>query len=185
MVLVREKTIEEIESKLKTLITDLNKIAYLESALKENFTYDIKRKIWDYLVRLYGERKMYDKAGKAMAARAGIDISFRDKIESYLKAGELYAKAGKIEESENMFARAMRDANFEQKQRIKLAMKNIFIVSAHDLEKQGKKTSAVEFYERLIKMDLDVLEKKEIKEKLLSTYKAMGKFRDVKLLEGI
>ena len=185
MVLVREKTINEIEVKLSGMQTALNKIAYLESALKEKFTYEIKRRIWDWLVELYEERKMFDKAGKAMAARAGIDISVREKIESYLKAGELFAKAGKLEDAEHMFIRASRDAGWGEKQKVKLAMKNIFLMSARDLERGGKKASSARFYEKLIKMDLDVLEKQEVKDKLLEVYKSLGKFRDVRLLEGI
>lgn len=182
---IQEKTIEDIEYKLSGMTTSLNKIAYLESALKSGFSFEIKRWIWETLVELYESEKMYEKAAQAMREKSEIEISFREKIETLLKAGELYAKAGKIEDSEHMFVRAMRDADLEQKQKIKLAMKNIFMVSAHDLEKAGKKATAAKFYEILIKMDLDVLEKKEIKDKLLEVYKSLGKFRDVKLLEGL
>jgi len=84
-----------------------------------------------------------------------------------------------------MFIRALRDANFEQKQRIKLAMKNIFLVNAEELEKKDKKASSVQFYERLLKMPLDDLEKKEIKRKLILIYTSLGKFREAKLVEGI
>ncbi len=182
---VKEKTVEEIEAKLSQMNTDLNKIAYLESVLKSDFTFEIKRFILEKLAELYEERAMFGKSAKAMSLKAGIEISFREKIESYMKAGELYAKSGKIEDAEKMFISALRDSNIEQKQKIKLARKNIYLVSAHALEKKGKRVNALKFYERLIKMKLDDLEKKEIKEKLISTYKSLGKFRDVRLLEGI
>jgi len=41
---IRETTIEEIEKKLVGMQTDLNKIGYLESAVKETgFSFEIKR----------------------------------------------------------------------------------------------------------------------------------------------
>jgi len=44
---VREKTIEEMETKLLSMNTALNKISYLESALKAvGGSFEIKRFIW-------------------------------------------------------------------------------------------------------------------------------------------
>lgn len=182
---IRERTIEEIEAKIALMTTSLNKIAYLESALKEGFTFDIKQQLWKILAELYEERRMFDKAGKAMMNKAVIDFTFKDKIESYLSAAELYAKAGRVDDAENMFVRAMRDASEEQKQKIRLARKNIYFVSAQDLEKRFKKASALKFYEILIKMPLDDIEKNSVKEKLIKTYHALGRFNDARLLEGV
>jgi tetratricopeptide (TPR) repeat protein len=182
---VREKTFEELKAKLSEMKTDLNKIDYLESAMKGGFSLEINRFIWDSLSDLYEGMGMFEKAAKSMASRAGLDTSYRDKIETYLKAGEFYAKAGKIHEAENMFVRATRNATVEQKAQIALAMRNIFRVSAKALEDKGKKAHALKFYERLIKMKLEDIEKKEIKEKLVFTYKALGRFKDAELLEGI
>jgi tetratricopeptide (TPR) repeat protein len=183
---VREKTIEEIESKLSQMNTDLNKLSYLESALREqSFNYETKRFLWGQTSDLYKERKMYEKAAKAMANKASTEITIKDRIESFLSAAELHAKCGKIEESENMFIKAAREANVEQIEKIKLAKKNIYIVFAKELEKNNKKASAVKFYEKLIKMRIDPIEKTLIKEKLLTTYKSLGMFREAKLLEGI
>lgn len=183
MVDVKEKTKEEIEEKLETMNTDLNKIVYLESAMKKNFTMEIKRFLLNKLVELYAERGMYDKAGKSMAVKAGIDITFREKIDSYIRAGEMYAKAGKIEDAEYMFERALRESS--EKESIRMAMKNVYFISAQELERKGKKTSALKFYERLIKMSLNDMEKKDIKKKLIDNYKSLGRFRDADLLEGV
>jgi len=59
------------------------------------------------------------------------------------------------------------------------------LVSAQELESKGKKASAVKFYEKLIKMKIEEVEKVEIKMKLISTYNALGMFREAKLLEGV
>jgi hypothetical protein len=69
--------------------------------------------------------------------------------------------------------------------RVKLARKNIYLLSAKELENKGRKASAVKFYEKLIKMNLEDIEKTVIKEKLMGTYKSLGMFREMRLLEGI
>jgi hypothetical protein len=95
MIDVRESTIEEIEVRLDEMQTPLNKIAYLESALKESgFSFEIKRFIWQKLSELYEERKMYEKAGKAMANKAGVEVGVKDKIENYIQAAEFYSRSG-------------------------------------------------------------------------------------------
>ena len=128
---------------------------------------------------------MFERAAKAMANKAGIEVSFRDKIDSYVTAAELYSRVGKVDDADDMFVQAGRDANSEQKMKIKLARKNIYLISARELERKGKKASAAKFYEKLIKMNLENVEKLEIKHKLLLTYNALGMFREAKLLEGL
>lgn len=183
---IKEKSIEEIKSRLLVMQTDLNKIIYLESALRETgFTFEMKRFIWKELGGLYAERKMFEKAAKAYSNKAGVEITIRDKIDSCVSSAEFFSRAGKVDDADEMFFRALREANPEQKNRINLAKKNIYLVCAKDLEKKGKKATAMRFYEKLIKTSLDDVEKKEIKDKLISTYKALGHFREAKLLEGI
>jgi len=185
-VFVREKTIDEISEKLLGINTILSKINYLESALKEvGFSFEIKRFLWKELSNLYEERRMYEKAAKVMANKASVEVSIREKIESYISAAELYSRAGKVEDSEHMFVRALREGDLGQKLRIKLARKNVYLICAKELESKGKKASAVKFYEKLLKMDLDVFERDQIKEKLIVTYKALGLFREARLLEGV
>jgi len=178
---VKENTLEEIQKKLETIETDLNKIDYLESALKNtSSSFEIKKFIWGELAKLYSERKMFEKAAKAMSNKAGIEASFREKIEDYLYAAELFVKAGKIEDAEEIFIRATRNSNSEDKAKIKLARKNIYLVSARELESGGKRAGAAKFYEKIIKMNLDEIEKSEIKNKLLKSYKALGMFREAR-----
>jgi tetratricopeptide (TPR) repeat protein len=114
-----------------------------------------------------------------------MEITFRNKIDSYIGAAEFYSRAGKVDDAEEMFIRASREATTEQRMNINLAKKNIYMVCANDLEKLGKKASALKFYDKLIKTGLDDIEKGKIKEKLISTHKALGHFREARLLEGI
>jgi len=182
---IKERTIEEIKAKLENMNTELNKLSYLEIALREaGLSYEIKRFLLEEAASLYEIRKMHEKAAKAMATKASIDVTTKDKIEAYLKAAEMYSKAGKIDFAEEIFLRASREANNEQRAKIGLAKKNIYSRFAKELETQGKKASALKFYEKLIKMEIDPLEKQIIKKRLTEIYKGLGMFREAKFLEG-
>jgi tetratricopeptide (TPR) repeat protein len=182
---VREQTIEEIQERLKKMSTDFNKLDYLESAVKTgSYSFEIKRFLYGELASIYEERKLYEKAVKAMANKAASGVMKKEKIEDFMAAAELYAKLGRIEEAENMFLGASREATIPEKAGVTLARKNIYLVTAKNLEAKGKKASAVAFYEKLLKMKLDESEKEEIKRTLLDRYKALGRFREARMLEG-
>lgn len=183
---IKDRSIKEVDEQLSKMNTDLNKIYFLEKILKNpKPSLDYKRYVLEKISELNENRKMYEKAARYMLQKATIEIASKDKMESYLKAAELYATAGKLEDSEQMFVRAKRECRLEEQGKIELAKKNIFITFAEELEKKGKKASASKFYEHLIKMKLEPQEKQNIKEKLISTYKALGLFREIKLIEGL
>lgn len=180
---VRERTIEEMEVKLGSMATALNKIVYLESALKQvGGSFEIKRFIWGELARLYEEKKMFERAARALGSLASMEPMFRERMDFYVMAAELFCRIGKIEDADEMFGRAMRDAGSMDKEKVKLARKNVYSGAAQELERKGKRASAVKFYEKLIKMRLDDIEKDEIREKLRISYNALGMFREARLL---
>ena len=183
---IKDRSIKEIDEQLTNMNTDLNKIYFLETLLKNpRPSLDYKRYILEKISELNEGRKMYERAAKYMLQKATIEIASKEKMESYLKAAELYAMAGKLEDSEQMFLRAKRECKPEEQGRIELAKKNIFLTFAQDLENKGKKASASKFYEHLVKMKLEPAQKQIIKEKLIRTNKALGLFRDIKAIEGL
>jgi len=180
---VRETNIEEMEAKLATMGTALNKIIYLESALKAvGGSFEIKRFLWRELARLYEERKMFERAARALGNLAGMEPMFRERMDSYVMAAEMFCRIGKISDAEDMFVRAGRDVTGEGKAKVLLARKNVYFGAATELEQKGKRASAVKFYEKLIKMKLDDVERDEILDKLRVSYKALGMFREARLL---
>lgn len=183
VVQVREKTIEEMEGKLATMATALNKIVYLESALKAvSGSFEIKRFIWGELARLYEERKMFERAARALGTLASMEPMFRERMDSYVMAAELFCRMGKIVDAEDMFVRAGRDVTGSGKAKVLLARKNVYFAFARELEGRGKRASAVKFYEKLIKMKLEAPEREDVLEKLRVSYKALGMFREARLL---
>jgi tetratricopeptide (TPR) repeat protein len=182
---VREKTIEEMEVKLASMGTALNKISYLESALKVvNGSFEVKRFLWRELARLYEERKMSERAARALGNLASMEPMFKDRMDSYVMAAEMFCRIGKITDAEDMFARVARDAGKADREKVVLARKNIYFGFARDLEEKGKRASAVKFYEQLVKMRLENVEKEEVVEKLRVAYKALGMFREARLLSS-
>ncbi|MCK4997590.1 hypothetical protein KAS08_04760 [Candidatus Pacearchaeota archaeon] len=180
---IREHTLEAIEDRLNSMNTALNKINYLESALTTpGFSFELKRFLFGMLANLYEERKMFERAAKSMSDKANVEVGDRERIDSYVNAAELYSKAGKIRDADEMFSRAIRNTTPEGNAKVKLARKNIYFAIANELERRGRKASAIKFYEKLIKMNLEDIDKKDVKEKLISTYNCLGMFREAKLL---
>jgi len=185
MVQVKESGYQEVKAKFESLVTDLTKMEYLESALKlSDVSMDVKKFAYLMLTDLYEKRLMFDKAAKVMCAKAGYDITFREKIDSYLRAAELYAKSGNILLAEDMFLRATREGNSEQQAKVALARKNIYFSVANEMEKRARMANAVKFYEHLLTLKLDELEKSLIKKKLLEYYKKVGRFNDARMVEA-
>ena len=167
---VKERTLREVEEKVKSMTSDLSKISYMESALKENLTFDVKRFLYSKLAEIFSLRKMFDRAALAVANKIAITTTFREKIETYVQAGELFAKAGRVVDSEHMFAKAIGEGNTTEKQITRKKMKDVFLREAQELENAGKRASSVIFYERLLGMGLDEKDRQDIKQKILPVY---------------
>ena len=182
---VRERSIEGMREKLSSMATALNKIVYLESALKAvGGDFDIKRFIWRELAGLYGERKMFERAARAFGTLGDMEPMFRERMDSYVMAAEMFCKVGKVAEADDMFIRAARDIDEVNKRKVALARKNVYFGFARELESKGKRASAVKFYEKLIKMRLEDVERADVVDKLKESYKALGMFREARLLGG-
>ena len=180
---IREKSVDEMKVKLGSMGTALNKINYLESALSvSGGSFETKRFIWGELARLYEERKMFERAARALGNLASMEPMFRERMDSYVMAAEMYCRVGKSVDADEMFNRAARDAGDVDKRKIILARKNVYFGFARDLEAKGKRASAVKFYEKLVKMKLEDVEREEVVEKLRVSYKALGMFREARLL---
>ena len=182
---ILEKTKEEFTTKLKTMNTPLIKINYIEDALKGNIAIAARAHLGDLLTELYIDMKMYDKAARAISNKASVATTFKEKAELYIRAGELMARAQRLEDAEGMFVKALREATEPQQAIIKKMMKNALLKVANELYVGGRKSGSIKFYERIIKLPLDGAEKSEVKAKLMAMYKNMNRYSDMKILEGI
>lgn len=180
---VVEKTIPEIENKINSISTDLSKISYIESALKTNLTFDVKRFLYDYLAKVFSERKMFDKAAISISNKVAITTTIKEKIQAYIQSGELFVKALRLFDAEYMFNKAIVESPSSEKDKIREKLKESFLEEAKNLELSGKKASCIQIYEHLLRITLSNPEKELVKQKLIPLYKSVGKFSEAKTLE--
>jgi tetratricopeptide (TPR) repeat protein len=180
---VIEKTIPEIESKINSISTDLSKISYMESALKANLTFDIKRFLYDKLSELYLRKKMFDKAAISISKKIAITTTLKEKVQACIQSGELFIKALKLFDADYMFNKAILESPTSEKEQIKIKQKNAILEEAEKIEMSGKKASCIQLYEYLLKITPNNLEREQIKQKIIPIYKSLGKFSEAKALE--
>lgn len=180
-----EKKLEFVKQKLSECRTLYNQLAYLEGIAREDLDIVVKKFIYIKLVELYISKGMFDKAAKAMKGKAALNTLYRELVEDYGKAGELYIKAGRIDEGKEMFSRALTEANAQQANELRMTMKNILFTQAKELETKHRTSAAVKYYEETLRIpNLNEVEKEEVKNKLRGTYKSLGMFRELKMLDG-
>jgi len=182
---ILEKSKEEFANKLKTMNTPLIKINYIEDALRGTIDIAARAYLGDILTELYVEMKMFDKAARALSNKASVSTTFKDKMELYCRAGDLMAHAQRLEEAEGLYVKAMREVTEPMQLVIKKRMKDAFLKVANEMWVGGRKSGAIKFYEKLIKMPLDANEKAGVKDKMMEMYKNMGRFSEMKILQGI
>lgn len=185
MVQVLETTLEQVKEKIAGMRTNFNKADYLESAFKKDLSIDIQRFALETLASIYDQDRMYAKAARAMSNKARFDPTFKERIVSYLRAAEFFCMGGTIDDAEEMFNRAVREANEVEKKNILQKRKEMYFTYAEKLEKQGKRSSTLKFYEKLIKIKLDDTEKEKVKEKLVKSYRLLGLFKEADVVSKL
>ncbi len=170
-------TKKEIEAKLSS-VGDYVKMDYLQSCLKKQLDFDTKRFVLLKLSSIYESSKMYLEAGKLMRIAADINTTFEGKTNDFVKSVELFIKSGNYNEADISFNKAMALANERQKVGIKIKIKDFYKSHSRDLISKDKRKHAMEAYEKILTLDLDPIEKKEVQSNLLDLYQKLGKITD-------
>jgi hypothetical protein len=181
--LVREKNLQEVKAKVDSIVSDFGKVSYLESALTQSFTFDVKRFLYTKLAEVCEQKKMYEKAGRALLNRTTIEVTYRERISTFIKSAEMFVKAGKLEMANQTFLKAYAEGNSQEKTMIKQKMVDTIKACADEAEKTGRKQVVIPYYIKLLEMPIGEQERQQIKQKLISAYKTLGKFAEVKSLE--
>ncbi len=179
---VEEKTRQEIEAK-SSQMSDFLKMEYLESCIKQHREFDIKRFCNVKLAELYEKRNMFSEAARNSAAAADMAVTFKEKIDAYLKETELWIRAGIYERADESFRKALASGNSQEKYEAKRAVKEYYKKQAGIYEKAGKSTNALKAYLKLIEMTEDA-EKTEVKKKILALYSRLGKIKEYGALKA-
>ena len=168
---------QEIESKINNM-GDYVKIDYLARVLEEKLDFDTKKFVLVRLAGIYEERKMYFEAAKHMRNAADINTTYQGKINDFMKSAELFIKSGIFDEADISFNKANACANEVEKIGIKIAKKESYRTQAKLYIEKNRRSNAVKAYEKLLLLELDPFEKKEVQETLLNLYSKLGKIRE-------
>lgn len=182
---VQETTKEDIEEKSKKM-SDFLKMEYFESCLKQNHeaSFEIRKYVNTQLANLYEKRSMFLEAAKNMNSLADIATTFNEKRLAFIRAIELYIKAGTYDRADDTFKKAMACANVVEKEDIKQQVKIWYKQQAESFEKLQKNGNALKAYEKLYTLDLVEAEKQETKQKLLALYNRLGKIREFNAIKN-
>ncbi len=178
MMEVREQKRHEIEARLATM-GDYIKMEYLNSCLKTPLDYDTRKFVMIKLAGIYELQKMFPEAARLFRNMADISSTTQGKINDYIKSGELFVKGGKYEDSDFSFNKAMLLGEGLQKNVVKNAMKEAYKTQAKIHLQRGKRKHAMDTYEKLLTLDLDVGERREFQNALMNLYQQLGRVREL------
>ena len=173
---IKESSRIEVENKAKDM-SDFLKMEYLETCLKQIRGVDVKKFCHSELTKLYETKNMFLEAARHMRSLADLSITFKEKIQTYMREIESWIKAGRYEEAEKPMREVLSIANSVEKEEIKKAMKEFYQKQAIAYEKSLKNASALKLYEKLFEISNEA-ERLQLKEKLLFLYDKLGKIKE-------
>ncbi|MBU0906752.1 MAG: tetratricopeptide repeat protein [Nanoarchaeota archaeon] len=178
---VKEVTKREIEKKFVEM-NDYLRIEYLKSCLQNQLDFDTKKFVLVKLAGLYEAKGMLLEAGKAMRTAAEINTFANTKVMDYIKAAELYIRGGDYDRADAVKQKAIDVGGETRKDEIEKTFREYYKIQARVCVEVNKRKQAAGVYEKMLTMDLDLSEKKEVQENLIAIYEAFGEFTKVRSL---
>jgi len=177
--------VAQIDAKLKSYIGDMVKIEYLENCLKQMLPNDAARFCHIKLSELYANRLMYSPAAKQLEAAADKAVTYKDKLDLYVKEFIYLVKLNDYLGIDKAYKKATLCTNNNmEKEAIKAQLKKIMMDQAAEYEKRTKRSSATQIYERLLQMSItNEVEKKELMAKLASLNSTLGRLKEASRFE--
>jgi tetratricopeptide (TPR) repeat protein len=175
-------TKKEIEVKLANS-GDYVKMDYLQRCLKMQLDFDTKKFVLTKLSNIYEGRKMFLEAGKMIRNSADINATADSKFNDFVKSLELFIKAGSFDEADITYKKALAMANARQKVELKIKMKDLYKFQVNELLSRDKRKHALEVYEKMLALDLNPIERKEIQGSMMGLYQKLGKIREYSEME--
>ena len=135
-----------------------------------------KRKfVFEKLAEIYEKKRMFQEAAKMWNNISLSSLTFKEKMQSYVKEAELFIKAGKFDEADEAVKKALGDAHGPERDSVTKTIKAFYKEQALVYEKENRRSNAAKIYEKLLEMSITPQERQEIKEKLLPLYERLGR----------
>ncbi|MEA3329889.1 MAG: hypothetical protein U9Q06_04045 [Nanoarchaeota archaeon] len=168
----RSITKSEIESIIKGK-DDFVKIDYLNRFLEKADNIEVKKFIFLNLAAVSENRGLMKEAAKQISAAADISITYREKMEFYMKEAEFLIKLGDFVSSDKVFKRAYFYGNSHEREQMKAQYFELYKMIGKIEEDKGKLRRAIKVYEKLITLIQDG-EKKDIMNLIIGLYEKTG-----------
>jgi tetratricopeptide (TPR) repeat protein len=174
----------DIENEIKDK-GDFVKIDHLNRYLKTADSMDLKKYIHLRIAGIYESKNFLSDATKNIESAADISLTFKEKMDLYMKATELWIKASSFDYADKSFAKALAHGNSIEKDIMKQRYFDLYSTYAKIAENNGKHRIAVNIYEKLISLPQAEPKRAEIKSKLLSLYQKLGRLADYRRVSNI
>lgn len=154
---------------------DFVKIDYLRRFLQQADNLETRKFILLILAGINEARNMLREAVRNLDGAAEISITYREKIEFYMKETEIFIKMRDFEMADKTFRKALSCANTQEKVQLEGKYKEFYKMQAKIAEQNEKIRHATEIYEKLFSLSRNNL---EVKEKLIELYEKAGRTKD-------
>jgi tetratricopeptide (TPR) repeat protein len=159
-------------------------IDYLTAFLREEMPTDVRKFVMLRAAEIYGKKMMFGEAAKIYNNLAMLTITFKEKIQYYIKEAEMHIKGGNLREADRATSKAMNEANTFEKNDIMFNIRQFYRKQAEAFEKEIRRANAARMYEKLLELSATEAEKREYRGKLMALYEKLGKFREYNALKG-
>jgi len=173
----------EIEEAIKNK-DDFVKINYLMRFLRNADNIETRKFILLKLAGINESRGMFREAARNVCSAADLSVTFREKIEFYMKEAEFYIKLGEFIFADKAFQKAYSYGNAQEKMEMKAQYREIYRMQAKIAEQQNKQRKAVEIYEKLYSIPQEESKRIEVKEKLIEIYEKLGRLAEARRLKN-
>lgn len=172
----------EIERELKGK-GDFVQIDYLTRFISQKPALHEKKYAFMKLIEIYQGKGMFNDIAQIYNNLIILSTSSQEKIDYLIKETKAYIQGGRFDEADSVMRRVMDEVTIVKKADIYEDIKNFYKIQAGAFEKEAKRNHAIKVYEKLLSMKINESERNEAKEKLLSLYEQLGKFRESSALE--
>src|SRR3989344_2456373 len=136
---------------------------------------DVKKFVNQKLGEVYEKRRMFFDSAISYEKVAELCVLQPEKIKNFLKAVNSYIKSGNFERADQTAKKSLQEANSQLRAEILKSLREFYAQEAERGIKENKRSNTVKIYEKMLEMhSIPILEKAEIKEKLLKLYLTLG-----------
>ena len=173
----------QIEEDLKNK-GDFVKIDHLNRFLKQADSLDTRKFVLMKLAAIYEDKGFFIDAAKNIGSAAEIAITYKEKIDLYMKEAAFYVKLGSFELADKTFQKVMSLCTARERVDMQAKYVQFYYNEAQDHEKAIRNRRAADFYEKLSSMPYQTINRIELKQKLLELYNKLGRIRDYSRLSS-